>query len=47
MKPLVAIVKVEGSVEDAVREAVGLLGGIGEFVKPGDPTSSNPIFSRR
>ncbi len=35
MKPLVAIVKVEGSVEDAVREAVGLLGGIGEFVKPG------------
>jgi len=35
MKPLVSIVKVEGSVEDAVREVVGLLGGMGEFVKPG------------
>ena len=35
MKPRVAVVKVEGSIEEAVREAVGLLGGIEAFVDPG------------
>jgi uncharacterized protein (DUF362 family) len=35
MKPRVAIVKIEGSIEEAVREAVGLLGGIEAFVDPG------------
>jgi uncharacterized protein (DUF362 family)/NAD-dependent dihydropyrimidine dehydrogenase PreA subunit len=35
MKPRVAIAKVEGSVEGAVRAALGLLGGMGMFVKPG------------
>jgi uncharacterized protein (DUF362 family)/NAD-dependent dihydropyrimidine dehydrogenase PreA subunit len=35
MKPQVAIVRVDDSVEEAVREAVGLLGGMGKFVKPG------------
>jgi uncharacterized protein (DUF362 family) len=35
MKPRVSIVRVEGSVEDAVRSAVDLLGGMGEFANPG------------
>ena len=35
MKPRVAVIKVEESVEEAVREAVGLLGGIEAFVDPG------------
>ena len=35
MKTRVAIVEVDGSVEDAVRKAVRLLGGIGDFVRPG------------
>jgi uncharacterized protein (DUF362 family) len=34
MKPRVAVVKVNESVEDAVREAVDLLGGIEKFVEP-------------
>ena len=36
MKPRVAVVKVGESVEDAVREAVRLLGGIETFVEPGE-----------
>jgi uncharacterized protein (DUF362 family) len=36
MKPRVAVVKVGESVEDAVREAVGLLGGIEKFVALGE-----------
>ena len=36
MKHRVAVVKVGDSVEDAVRDAVGLLGGIETFVKPGE-----------
>jgi uncharacterized protein (DUF362 family)/NAD-dependent dihydropyrimidine dehydrogenase PreA subunit len=36
MKPRVAVVKVGDSVENAVREAVGLLGGIEAFVEPGE-----------
>jgi uncharacterized protein (DUF362 family) len=36
MKPRVAVVKINESVEDAVREAVGLLGGIDKFVEPGE-----------
>ena len=36
MKPRVAVVKVRESVEDAVREAVGLLGGMEKFVEPGE-----------
>jgi uncharacterized protein (DUF362 family)/Pyruvate/2-oxoacid:ferredoxin oxidoreductase delta subunit len=35
MNPRVAIVKVEGSVEDAVNEAVDFLGGIERYAKPG------------
>jgi uncharacterized protein (DUF362 family)/NAD-dependent dihydropyrimidine dehydrogenase PreA subunit len=35
MKPQVSIVKVENSVEDAVRLAIGLLGGIEKFIDPG------------
>jgi uncharacterized protein (DUF362 family)/NAD-dependent dihydropyrimidine dehydrogenase PreA subunit len=35
MKHRVAVVKVEESVEDAVREAVGLLGGMEKFMDPG------------
>ena len=36
MKPRVAVVKVKESVEDAVREAIGLLGGIETFFGPGE-----------
>jgi len=36
MKPRVAVVRVGESVEGAVREAVGLLGGIEKFVEPGE-----------
>ena len=35
MKPRVAVVKVKENIEDAVMEAVGLLGGIEAFVDPG------------
>ena len=35
MKPRVSVVKVEESIEDAVRLAIGLLGGIERFIDPG------------
>ena len=34
MKPQVSIIRAEKSLEDAVREAVNLLGGIDRFIKP-------------
>ncbi|MGD2200111.1 MAG: DUF362 domain-containing protein [Candidatus Bathyarchaeota archaeon] len=42
MKPQVAIVRAEGSLEDAVREAVSLLGGIGDFARPGETILVKP-----
>jgi uncharacterized protein (DUF362 family) len=48
MKPRVSIVKVQASVEEAVREAVELLGGMGRFVKGGGSYLLKPnLFTTR
>jgi uncharacterized protein (DUF362 family)/NAD-dependent dihydropyrimidine dehydrogenase PreA subunit len=48
MKPRVSIVRVQGRLEDAVREAVELLGGMGRFVERGGSYLLKPnLFTTR